>query len=96
MLFKTALVQVALGAAVEDALEVRPALRVLVDLQVLLQVASRRKLLGAVITLKRLLARVDTLVPDQIGDLAKCLVASWVVALVRLLLIMHPCVFLKR
>jgi hypothetical protein len=59
--FKAALVQIAFLAALKDALVVVPAIIFLVDLQVLLQVGPRCKLLIAKFALERFLASVDSL-----------------------------------
>lgn len=66
------------------------------DLQVLFQVATRCKLLVANAAFKRLLASVDPLVADQVGNLGESLSATRVFALVRLLLVVHSRVLLER
>ena len=66
------------------------------DLQVLLQVGTGGKFLGAVGAFERLISCVDTLVPYQIRHLRECLGASWVVARIWLLLVVDSCVLLKR
>lgn len=62
----------------------------------LLEVAPRGKLLRAVITLKWFLASMDTLMSNEVGNLTKSLFTTWVVASVRLLLIVDSRMLLKR
>ena len=46
------------------------------DLQVLLEIATTSELFVAVLACEGLLARVDTLVPDQVGHLAEGLATA--------------------
>ena len=96
MFFETRLIQIILLAAIENALEVTSTLSRLMDLQVLFQVATGGKFLGAVGAFKGLISRVDALMPDQIRHLRECLGAARVVARVWLLLVVDPGVLLER
>lgn len=66
------------------------------NLKVLLQVAPGGELLFTVVALEGLLPCVDSLMPDQIGDLTKGLFTARVVTLVRLLLVVDPRMLLQR
>ena len=66
------------------------------DLQVLLQVGTGGKFLGAVGAFEGLISRVDPLVPDQIRHLREGLGAAGVVAWVWLLLVVDSRVLLER
>lgn len=90
------LVEIALGAAVEYALKVASSVILLMNLEVLFEVGTTCKFLVAVIALKGLFPRVDSLMPDQVAHLTKSLVAALVVALVGLLLVMDPSMLLER
>lgn len=96
MLLETTLVEVALLAAIKDALKVAPSIILLMNLEVLLQIGPTCKLLIAILALEGLLPRVDSLVPNEVAHLAECLVAAIMVALVGLLLIVDPSVLLER
>lgn len=96
MLLETALVQVALGTAIKNALEITAAVRLLVNLQMLLQVAATRKLLVAELARKWLLSGMDPLVPYQIADLRERLLASRKVTAVGLGLVVHASMLLQR
>ena len=54
---------------IKDAVKRVPSVRLLVNLQVLLEIGAGGKLLLTVIALEGLLARVNSLVSDQVGDL---------------------------
>lgn len=95
MLLETALVEVALLAAVKDALVVAPSIIFLMNLEMLLEVGSTGELLVAVLTLEGFFTRVNSLVPNEIAYLAECLVAAFVVALVGFLLVMDPRMLLQ-
>lgn len=62
----------------------------------LFEVGSTGELLVAVFALKRFFTGMDSLVPDQVRDLAKSLVATLKIALVRLLLVVDSRVLLQR
>ena len=98
MLLKTALVKVRLCAAVKDAIELRSSLSVavIVNLHMLFEVACRSESFTASLTLERFLACVDPLVPDEIRDLTKPQPTAFYLTDERLLLIVHPGVFLQR
>ena len=66
VLFQARLVKVAFLAPVKNALEITSALRLLVSLEMLFQVAARGEAFGAVITLEWLFARMNPLVTYQI------------------------------
>ena len=95
MFFETTLVEITLLAAVKDALVVASSIIFLMDLEMLLEVGTTCELLVAVLTLEWFFTRVDSLVPNEITHLAECLVAALVVALVGLLLVVDPGVFLQ-
>lgn len=96
MLLQAALVKVVLRAAVEDALEVAAAVRFLVDLQVLLQIAATSEPLVAELAGEGFLAGVDPLMPDQVRDLGEGLLAARVLAAVRLRLVVDASMLLQR
>lgn len=96
MLLETRLVQVAFAAAFEDAVVVASVVLPLVDLEMLLEVGSTRKCLGALVALKRLITSVDSLVSDEIAYLAEGGVAANKFTLVRLLFVVHAKVLLER
>lgn len=95
MLLQAALVQVGLRAAVKDALEVAATVRLLVNLQVLFQIASTGKFLVAEFACERFLAGMDSLVADQVRNLGEGLLAAWELAAVRLRLVVHSGVLLQ-
>jgi hypothetical protein len=96
MLLETRLVQVAFAAAFEDAVVVASVVLPLVDLEMLLEVGSTRKCLGALVALKRLITSVDSLVSDEIAYLAEGGVAANKFTFVRLLFVVHAKVLLER
>ena len=97
MLFQTTLVQIGVITLWEDAIVVDPSfVRLIVDLNVLLKVTAGRKLLLTNMTLKRLFARVNPLMSDQVRNLAKCYRTSRMFTFEWLLLIMHSFVLLQR
>ena len=95
MLLEAGLVQVTLLATIKDALEIHSTILILVDLKVLLQITTGSELLVAVITSKRFLTSVDSLMSYEVADLREGLTAIWVVTLVRLTFIMHSGMLLK-
>ena len=64
-------------------------------LQVLLEVRTRRKLLVAILALKRFFTRMNSLMPYKVANLTKCLVTAIMVALVRLLLVVDASMLLQ-
>ena len=96
VLLETTLVQVALLASVKYAFEHAPTGLALVDLQMLLQIASTRKRLGAVAALEWLFTCVNAGVPDQVRHLTEGLVAARYQARVRPLFVVHSRMLLQR
>jgi hypothetical protein len=95
VLLETALVQVLLVAALENAFKGVSSGVVLVNLHVLLQIRSRSKLLLTHRTFERLLSSMNSLMPNQVRDLAEENGASRERALVGLELVVHSCVLLE-
>jgi hypothetical protein len=93
--FETRGIQVRLLALPKNAHKVASLVGLLVNLLVLLQVASARKLLAALFTLERLLACVDPLVANQVRYLTESLGATLMLALEWLELVMHSGVLLQ-
>lgn len=96
MFLQTALIEILFVAAIENALQVAALFLLLVDLQVLLEVASAGELLGTVLAFEWLLAGVDSLMTDQVANLAEGHLAPGVVAGERLLLVVDSGVLLQR
>ena len=65
-------------------------------LQVLFQIGSTSKLLVAYLTFKRLFTSVNALMSNQVRHLREGLSTARMLALVRLLLVMHSGMFLQR
>jgi hypothetical protein len=95
VLLETTLVEIALLAAIKDADVITPSVIFLVNLKMLLEIGATGELLVAVLALERLFTRVNSLVPNEVANLTEGLVATIVVALVRLLLVVYPGVFLQ-
>ena len=95
VLLETTLVQVALLTSIKYAFEHAPTGLALVDLQMLLQIASTRKRLGAVAALEWLLTCVNAGVPDQVRHLTEGLVAARYCARIRPLFVVHPRMLLQ-
>lgn len=62
----------------------------------LFEIAARCKTFRAIIAFKWLFSRMNSLMPNQIGDLAKSFLASRMVTLVGLLLVVDSRMFLER
>lgn len=62
----------------------------------LLKVAAARELFVAILAGEGLLARVDALVPNQVGHLAEGLAAARMLALIGLLAVVNASVLLQR
>ena len=95
MLLEAALVQIILRTAVEYALEVAAALRFLVYLQVLLEIAAAREFLVAEFASERFLPGMYSLVADQVRHLGESLLAARVFTAVWLRLVVHTSMLLQ-
>ena len=96
MLLQAALVEITLTASIEYAGERAPAGLALMNLQMLLQVASACEGLWAVAAFERLLARVNARVPDEVRHLAEGLPTALHRASIRPLSVMDPSMLLQR
>jgi hypothetical protein len=95
VLLETTLIKVALLAAIKNANVVAPSIIFLMDLKMLLEIRARGKLLVAVLALERLFTRVNSLMPNEVANLTEGLVTALMVALIGLLLVVNPGVFLQ-
>ena len=95
MFLQAALIQILFVAAIKDALQIAPLLRLLVNLQVLLEITAAGKLFGTVLAFEWFFSGVDSLVANQVADLAEGHGAPGMVALERLLLVVNPGMLLQ-
>ena len=96
MLFQTTLIKVVFGAAVENALKVTPSIRLLVNLEMLFQVATTSEFLIAIVTCKRLFARVDALMAYEVRYLREGLFTARIFAAIWFGFVVDACMFLQR
>ena len=96
MFLETTLIKVIFLTPVKDAFKIASGFVVLMDLQVLFQVAATCKRFWAIVAFERLITCMYSLVTYQIRNLTKCLVASVEITFVWFLFVMDSSMLLQR